>query len=69
MNERCVGGMEKLYMGYQTRFVGVGRMKVGDEFFCMFKFGGGTMRVRHRCSHILTNGQGRVVCRIGISQS
>ena len=42
MSEKCwyVGGMEKLYTGYQTRFVGVGRMKVGDEFFCMFEFGG-----------------------------
>ena len=41
MNERCVGGTEKLYTGYRTRFVGEGRMKVGDEFFSMFEFGGG----------------------------
>ena len=32
--------MGKLYTRYWTRFVGVGGMKVGDEFFCMFKFSG-----------------------------
>ena len=41
VNKRYVGGTEKLYTGYRTRFVGVGRMKVRDEFFCMFEFGGG----------------------------
>ena len=34
-------GQKKLYTSYRTRFVGVGRMKVGDELFCMFEFGGG----------------------------
>ena len=34
-------GRKKLYTSYQTRFVGVSRMIVGDEFFCMFEFGGG----------------------------
>ena len=37
----CRRNGKKLYMRYRTRFVGVGRMEVRDEFFCMFNFGGG----------------------------
>ena len=33
-------GQKKLYTSYQTRFVRVSRMIVGDEFFCMFEFSG-----------------------------